>query len=152
MNCTSLPFTHMHCIAINYTVLHYSALNCIAQHWIVLNCIEISIWTQTKKGFLIPYMVVCLLLYGGVIEDVSAKLKVFRRQFGKLVLFGSVGGNWWDLFYGGKKVGEQYGSFLHRTCQCTHVDPKLVIFFVKSAFVPREYDQSWKSSRFLEEC
>ena len=38
------------------------------------------------------------------------------RVFGKLVLFGSVGGNWWDLFCGWKKVGEQCGSFLHGTC------------------------------------
>ena len=33
--------------------------------------------------------------------------------FGELVLFGSEGGNWWDLFCSEGKVGEQCGSFSH---------------------------------------
>ena len=36
----------------------------------------------------------------------------------------AVGGNRWDLFCGGKKLGEQCDSLLHATCECTFVDIK----------------------------
>ena len=70
---------------------------------------------------------------------------------GELVLFGSAGGNWWDLFCGGKKVGKQCGKFVHGKYLCTFVDPKLLALFVNSNFVPIESDQSRRNSRFLEE-
>ena len=71
--------------------------------------------------------------------------------FCKLVLFGPVGGNWWDLFCGGTKLVKQYGSFLHGIYKYTFVGPKLLFLFINSAYVQKEclinYEEvtdSWK--------